>query len=127
MARFTDAQLGLLIQKAARRVNRDLCLTGTTDEILTDASGTFPTLDADLEDLVLMQAECLISQRDFNSDLSSGAVGVRVVDGEQETDTRNRATARGTFFNSPYGPCAIYADAINIEKVKRKLHGRLVW
>jgi len=127
MPKFSDAFLVLMIGKAARCVNLDLCITGTTSEIAVDASGCITPADGDLEALVLMKTECLISQRDYSADLNSGAVGINVVDGEQSIDTRNRATARTAFFDSKHGPCGTYADAIKIAKMCRFDDGKLVW
>lgn len=121
MAIYTDTQLIQIVIKAARRVNRQLCLFGTTDEIIIDSStGELTSLDdGTLEDLVLMQSECLLSQRDYNLDLNTGQIGISVKDGEQGLDNRQKGVARGTFFNSKFSPCAMYANEINIEKLKR--------
>ena len=119
MPRLSDAQLLAILRKAARRVNRELCLFTTADEIVVDASGCITPQDGTLEDLVLMQSECLLSQRDFSFDLNSDNVGIRVVDGEQTLDNKAKGVARGTFFNSEYGPCATYKKEIVIEKLKR--------
>jgi hypothetical protein len=110
MPRFTDAQLIQIMQKAARRVNRELCLFDTTDEITISASGVIS---------VLLQSECLLAQRDFSLDLNSSQVGLLVKDGEQTLDNRAKGAARGTFFESEYGPCAQYKKQIVIEKLKR--------
>ena len=105
MAKFTDIQLIQILQKAARRVNRKLCLTGTTSEIIVDSGGEITTPDdSDLEDILLMQAECMISQREFQSDLRESGDLIR--DGEQTIDTRGVGVARGTFYNSEFSPCA---------------------
>jgi hypothetical protein len=119
MPRFTDAQLIQIMQKAARRVNRELCLFDTTDEITISASGVISPTDGTLEDLVLLQSECLLAQRDFSLDLNSSQVGLLVKDGEQTLDNRAKGAARGTFFESEYGPCAQYKKQIVIEKLKR--------
>jgi len=119
MPRFTDAQLIQIMQKAARRVNRELCLFATTDEITISASGVISPVDGTLEDLVLLQAECLLSQRDFSLDLNSSQAGLMVKDGEQTLDNRAKGVVRGTFFNSEFGPCAQYKEQIVIEKLKR--------
>ncbi len=126
--RFTDAQLVLMIEKAAKRVNRELCLTGTTNQISVDASGcmTTPPNEPDLEDLLLLATECLLSQRDFSLDLNSSQIGLRVVDGEQALDNRGKGAARQSFFDSPYGPCAEYRKQLEIEKYKRS-EGFDIW
>jgi len=121
MAKFSNIQLIQIVTKAARRVNRQLCLFGTADEIVIDSSTgelTSPD-DGTLEDLVLMQSECMLSQRDYNLDLNSDQVGVKVVDGEQSLDNKAKGVARGTFFNSDHSPCAMYAKDIVTEKLKR--------
>ena len=97
MPRFSNVQLIQIVTKAARRVNRELCLFGTADQIVIDSSTgelTSPD-DGSLEDLVLLQSECLISQRDYTFDLSEGLIGLRVVDGEQSLDNRQKGVARG--------------------------------
>jgi len=121
MARFSNIQLIQIVIKAARRVNRQLCLFGTESEIVIDSStGELTSLDnGTLEDLVLMQSECLLSQRDYILDLSTDQIGIKVVDGEQSLDNSRKGVARGTFFNSEFSPCAMYAKEINIEKLKR--------
>lgn len=119
MPKYSDSQLLAIIRKSARRVNRELCLFSTVDEIVVDASGCISPQDGTLEDLVLMGAECLLAQRGVSADLDSDSAGVRVVDGEQAIDTRGKADARNNFLNSPYGPCAEYRAQISIEKMKR--------
>jgi DNA-binding transcriptional regulator/RsmH inhibitor MraZ len=120
MPQFTDAELIAVINKAARRVNRELCLFGTDDEITIDASGCFTsTDDGTLTDLVLLQAECMVAGRNINLELQNNGAGIRVIDGEQQIDTRQRAASRMDFLNSPFGPCAEYKQQIVIEKLKR--------
>lgn len=128
MAIFSDAQLIQIVIKAARRVNRELCLFGTNDEVIINASNGEITSEDDgtLEDLVLMQAECLLSQRDFSSDLSGGFVGLKVTDGEQSLDNTKKGDARGVFFNSEFSPCALYKEQIVLEKLKRSA-GYDIW
>ncbi len=119
MPRFSDSQLIVVIKKSARRVNRELCLFGTDDEITVDASGCILPDDGTLEDLVILQAECMIANLDINVDLSLTGGGIRVVDGEQSIDTRVRTAARTEHLNSEYGPCSEYRRQIVIEKLKR--------
>lgn len=127
MPRFTDPQLLAILRKAVRRVNRRLALTGTADEISIDSSGDISPDNADLEDLVLLQAECLISYRDYQDSINSGA-GDSITDGEQTVDTTTSLVARGTFFDSPHAPCAELEKAINLEKLNRMGDfGKLVW
>jgi hypothetical protein len=133
MPRFSDQFLVLMMQKAVRCVNLDLCITGTTEEITIDASGCITPLNGDLEALVLMKTECLISQRDYNSDLNTGAIGVRVDDGEQSIDTRSKTAARASFFDSKYGPCGSYIESLKLAKICRlgdssgSGGGELIW
>ena len=114
MPRYTDQFLLQVLQKAARRVNRRLCLTTTTQEIVVDASGCITPADGDLEDIVLLQAECLILNIDINNDFATAADGTgggyKVTDGEQTLDTKgevaSRASARTNYLNSEFNPCA---------------------
>ena len=132
MARYTDGQIIAILQKAARRVNRRLHLTDTTDEIVVDDTGvmTSPTGDnsEDLEDILLLQAECLISTREYHEDISEGNAGILVRDGEQLLDDRTGAVARGTFYNGPHSPCEELVAAIKLEQIRRLgYNGKLVW
>lgn len=125
MARFSDPQLVQILQKASRRINRKLCLFGTQDEITVDGAGEVSTPagdDGSLTDLVLLQAECMVASADFQSDLTSNGGGIMAKDGEQTIDTRTRAIARGTFFDSEYSPCAELKEAIMFEKLNRGSH-----
>lgn len=127
MARYSDAQIIQIIQKSARRVNRELCLVGTSDEISVDASGNLSPTDPDIYDIVLLQAECMIMQIDMNNDFTAAADGAGggyyVRDGEQAMDTRgevaSRANARTDYLNSKYNPCAELQRAILSEKLVR--------
>lgn len=128
--RFSDAQLVVILQKAARRINRLLCLTGTADEIVIDTTtGEITPDDADLQDLVLLQSECMINQREYQEELATAAGGLRIVDGEQTVDTTSAGVARGTFFDSAHNPCAELKDQITQEKLNRGAGGggKLVW
>lgn len=135
MPAFSDALLIEIVIKAARRVNRKLCLFGTSDEIVINPSTGEISAPAselpdgeELYDLVLLQAECLITQREFQSELRNSDGGVLVVDGEQRVDTRAAGVARGTFFDSEHSPCAELKEAILIEKMRRAGgEGKLVW
>jgi len=135
MATFSDQVLIDILKKAARRINRKLCLSNTADEVVIDDTGDMispdPDTNQDLYDLTLLQAECLISTREFQSELRDAGGGVVVKDGEQTTDTRGAGIARGSFYDSPFSPCAELADWINTEKLNRMGGGggpgRLVW
>lgn len=126
MAKYSDAFLLSILRKAARRVNRKLCLTGTDDEITVDAAGCIQPDDADLADIVLLQAECLITQTEFQQDLRDNDAGVLVRDGEQTVDTRAAGVARGTFFDSPNAPCEELKRCIATEKLNRSC-GFNIW
>jgi len=126
MARYSDVQLLLILQKSARRINRELALFDTDDEIAIDDAGGITPDDGTLYDLVLMQAECLTSKTDFESDLSSGGAGIVAKDGEQTIDTRDAASARASFFDSPNSPCADLKSALLKEKLNR-IEGYDVW
>lgn len=111
MPHFSDPLLIDIVIKAARRVNRKLCLSGTPCEItINPADGEMLTPDPvenqDLYDIILMQAECLLAQREYQIELRDADGGVLIRDGEQAVDTRAAGVARGTFFNSDHGPCA---------------------
>ena len=128
MAKFSDIQLIQIVTKAARRVNRRLCLFGLAEQIVISSSTgeiTSPD-DGTFEDLVLLQAECLIASREFQTELSGGAGGVLVKDGEQVLDNRASIVARGTFFNSPHSPCAELDTAIVVTKLARST-GKLIY
>jgi hypothetical protein len=125
-ARFTDSTLISILQKAGRRVNRRLCLTGTTSEIAVSSSGVVTPSNGDVEDIVLLQAECMIASREFQQELSDGTAGLLVKDGEQTLDTRGTIVARGTFFDSPHSPCAELIEAVKLYKIAN-ITGRLIW
>ena len=132
MATFSDTQLIQIVIKAARRVNRKLCLTGTVDEIIVSAAtGEITAPDnADLEDIVLLQAECMITQRHFVDflDPSSAAAGVLVKDGEQAIDTRAAGSSRAGVFSSSISPCEELKTAIKIQKMNQTGdEGKMVW
>lgn len=131
MAKYSDVQLIQILQKAGRRINRLLCLTGTSEEIIVDGSGeiTSPEGESDLEDLVLLQAECMMVQREFINFVSdTTAAGVLVKDGEQTIDTRAAGTARSGAFSSSTSPCEDLKQQIKVEKMNRVGGcGKLVW
>lgn len=126
--RYSNAQLVVFVQKAADIVSSDLCLTGANC-ITVDASGcvTNPVNDKEINMLVLMQAECLISQSDFNRDLEEDSIGILIRDGEQLVNNRDKAGARAALFDSSHGSCAQYDKRIQQIKLNRNLSGKLVW
>ena len=124
MPTFSNPLLIEIVIKAARRVNRKLCLFCTDCEITIDPStGDMLTPDPEsckgqaLYDIVLMQAHCLISMREFQSELRAADGGVVIKDGEQTVDTRGAGVARGTFYDSDQSPCAQLDRCIKIEKM----------
>jgi hypothetical protein len=135
MPLFSEPLLIQIVIKAARRVNRKLCITGTPCEITIDpATGDMLTPDPlehqDLYDIVLMQAECMVAQREYQTELRDGGGGVLINDGEQTVDTRAAGVARGTFFNSDYSPCAELKDCLRDMKLSGPCGGspgKLVW
>jgi len=126
MARFTNAVLVAILQKASRRVNRRLHLTGTTNQTTVNASGVMSPDNDDLEDIVLLQAECMIASREFQQELTDGTAGLLAVDGEQKLDTRGQSVARGSFFDSMNSPCAELKEAINLYNMSGTI-GRLIY
>lgn len=126
MARFSDAQLVIVMQKSARRLNRRLRLFGTSNEIAVDSSGNMtPANNGSLEDLLLLQAECLIANIDANTDVSEG--GIYVVDGEQTFDNRGKALARLSYLDSPANPCKELEDAIIDYQLTTGFTGKAIW
>lgn len=126
MARFSDAQLIQIMEKAARRINRRLSLFNTSEEIAVDASGCISPNNGVFQDLVLLQAECMIAQVDINSDIQNG--GLEVVDGEQSIDISSRPTLRINYLNSKYNPCEQLEEAIKDEQLKRAGNSaKMVW
>lgn len=127
MARFTNDQLIQVLQKAARRINRTLELTGTSEQINVDASGNVTPANEDMNDLLLLQAECMILNIDANYDFSNSGDGAGfgyfVRDGEQSLDTRgeasSRATARANYMNTPFNPCAELERELRDEQMRR--------
>lgn len=115
MATFSDAQLISILQKSARRVNRKLNLFGSTNEIVVDSSGcmTNPSGDGELEDILLLQAECMVSQRNLLEIAgSSNSDGILMIDGEQQLDTRTKAQIRIQALSSNNSPCVELSEAI---------------
>ncbi len=133
MAKYSDIQLIQIIQKAGRRINRKLCLTGTSNEVVVDGGGEIvaPTGNPDLQDIVLMQAECMVASREYQDDLRD-AGGIVIRDGEQTVDTSKTGIARGTFYSSEFSPCAELKMCIRDMKLRgiepgSGGPGKLVW
>ncbi len=127
--RYTDFQLYQILGKATRRINRELRLAGTSDELSMDASGNLVQDDDNAADLILLQSECMILQIDQNHQFngqaigSSNGAGVFVRDGEQSLDTRgesaNIATSRTSYLNGENNPCTELNKALMLEKLTR--------
>lgn len=127
MAEFTDAQIVQVLKKAGRSINRELNLFGTSDEISIDNVGNItPDDDEALYDLVRLQAECMLTSAEFQSELRSGDAGTLVRDGEQTVDTRDIGDIRSKFFDSPNSPCNELKVALRNEKLRR-LNTYNVW
>jgi hypothetical protein len=125
---FTNAQLSAILDKAARRVNRVLSLTGSEAVILSSGVFTQPTETDELRDLVLLQAECMIANRQAAGDIIGGAAGIIVRDGEQMIDTTDQASAVSDYFDSRFNPCAELEQAYKIALMNRAGdEGRMVW
>lgn len=83
---FTDAEYNDFVNKAVKRVNRKLCLTSTSDQMVFD-TGTgiiTPTPNDTLLDIIVLQIECFVVTRDRKTAVGKG---IRVKDGETEIDT----------------------------------------
>lgn len=126
--RYSDSTLQIILEKAARRINRRLSLFGTDDEISIQTSGVVSPSDGTLEDLVLLQAECLLITSDFVSDLNSGTVGIAATDGEQSIDTRVRGQSRQAFYDSKHSPCSELEQQLRLEELRRShQNSKLIW
>lgn len=126
-SRYSNSVLYTIIEKSARKINRELNLV--QNEKITVQSGviTNPTTDDDIYDLVLMQAECLLIQKDANTGVGSGGGdGVVVRDGEQTIDMKGRSDARNNYLAGDFNPCKELRHALRDEKLRRS-QGKLVW
>lgn len=113
-ARFTDAQIIQMAQKAARRLNRRLNLFGTVNEISISNAGEMTPDSGALYDLILLQVECMILNREISDELSGGGAGggISIRDGEQSFDSKKTGNDRVDYMNSKHGPCQELEDAI---------------
>lgn len=121
MPRLSDTQLIIILKKAARRINRLLCLFDTADEITVANDGCVTPADGALEDLVLLQAECMVAQRSYMEFISgdSSSAGVLVKDGEQSIDTRDAGSSIASAFSSSLNPCEELKAQLAAEQMKR--------
>lgn len=127
---LSDAQYIAFLVKAGRRLNRVLNLSGTSAIIVSSVTGeiTSPTTTvqlAILQDLILLQVECLILQRNVNEDLEEGGAGTLIRDGEQTVDTTALTRLREAHLNSDHNPCKELELAILQYKLDGS--GKLVW
>lgn len=76
------------IDKAIRRSNRRLHLTGTSNEITTTTgvSGIITAPDDSSIDILIMQTECMIVKTKQGEAVSNG-MGIRIKGGSDEVDT----------------------------------------
>ena len=133
--RYEDSYLVSVLEKSARRINRELYLTSGSSEISISSLGVIAPADEDLSDLVLLQAECIILNIDMNNDFNSSGDGAGggyfVKDGEQSFDTRgeasSRASARTKYMDNRYNPCAELDRALTREKLMRSCDMRDIW
>lgn len=124
---FTDDQISGILDKAARRVNRVMSLTDEEAVILSSGEFTQPTETDELRDLVLLQAECMLVNRQAASDVMiGGSAGIIVKDGEQSIDTTDQASAITDYFDSKFNPCAELEQAYQIAMLNRNI-GKMVW
>lgn len=128
-ARFTDAQIIQMAQKAARRVNRRLSLFGTSLEITVSNGGEFLPDDGSLYDIVLLQVECMILNREISDEFSStgsGGGGIAIRDGEQSYDSKKSGHDRLDHLESDRGPCGELEDAI-LEYLLNHSDQKMIW
>lgn len=127
---LSDAQYVAFLVKAARRLNRTLRLEDTVNEIVVNESTgeiTSPLNNDALEDLLVLQAECLILQRDTNTSASGqSGDGVYVKDGEQTIDTSSLANLRAKYIDSDINPCKELKAGI-IQYKLDNMNGRCIW
>lgn len=83
--KFTDAELKIFLQKSINRLNRKLRLTGTAGELSIDQTtdAILPTPNSTLQDLIVLQMECIMAQQRYSDSLAGG---IRVKDGDSEID-----------------------------------------
>lgn len=125
--RLSDDQYIALLQKSARRINRELSLSGS-DSLDVTASGDLTTSDPNgrMHDLLLLQAECLLLKRDISYELNQGVGSLVVRDGEQSLDNTAGATLRQNLLDGGHSPCEELKQAIINEKMLR-MDGKLIW
>jgi hypothetical protein len=127
-ARFTDAQIIQMAQKAARRVNRRLSLFGSVLEISVSNAGEFLPDNGSLYDIVLLQVECMLLNREISDEFSSGGVGggISIRDGEQSFDSKRSGNDRVDLLDSDRGPCGELEEAIR-DYLLNNADQRLIW
>lgn len=126
---FTTGEFARFIDKAVKRINRRLCFTGTAAELTfnTLTGQISPVPDSTICDFILMQAECMISKRNFNVGIRKG---IRVKDGETEIDT---TAGFGGFSDMIKSFCGELDEAVKEffrkehEDLYRNVTGEVVW
>lgn len=83
---FTDVEFNDFVNKAVKRVNRKLCLTGTSDQMVFDeGTGIITPAPNDTKlDIIVLQIECFVVTRDRKTAVGKG---IKVKDGETSIDT----------------------------------------
>ena len=106
---FTDAEYNDFVNKAVKRINRRLCLTGTSSQMVFD-TGTgiiTPAPNDTFIDFLVMQIECFLVKRDRKTAVGKG---IKVKDGETSIDT----TASFKGFDDQIGNiCGELSDAVD--------------
>jgi hypothetical protein len=126
--KFSDHQLNIFIRAALKRLRTRVSMT------ITITNGIFDTDPDDSQaDLISLQAQCLINQRDFKK---SADKGVRVRQDQSEIDTIGGLNAVGTSAAGEYSACAMLEQAIQdyiknnptlkIDSVA-SLYGKNIW
>lgn len=126
---LTDAQYVAFLVKASRRLNRALCLTNTVLEIVVNpvtGDMTTPINEPDIEDILVLQAECLIIQRQVSEELQDGDIGIAIKDGEQSYDDSALVSLRTKHLDSDGNACKDLVDAIKFYKLNNQ-NSFLVW
>ncbi|MCK5610121.1 hypothetical protein KAR91_50070 [Candidatus Pacearchaeota archaeon] len=90
--KFTSAELETFLEKALNRLNRRLNFTGTTSELsISQTTGAvIPTPNSSIQDLIVLQMECLMAQQRYSDSLGGS---IRVKDGDSEIDKTAGLTA----------------------------------
>ncbi len=118
---FTDEQFKSFVTKSLNRINRELCLENTVNELSLDSvtEEITPTLNSAGIDLLVLSIECLIVKRKRSIAIGKG---IRIRDADSEIDTtagfggqRDLVENACDAFNKAisqiiYGGCSIFKD-----------------